>query len=152
LIGRLYPTHDSRPTHHHFQALPRSHNFKKSQITANHKPIRYFRSPQVKVIHYTMAPLQSFMSYFLSQCHCSSIYIVSDNARIPQQQQQQQAAPSGPVSPRHFDYKGTTRWDSVEVMPPGLSPPVRQTSDDDPVYPARASAHPAPLNRTHSLP
>lgn len=73
-----------------------------------------------------MAYLQSFMSDLLSQCgDCSSISVVSDNARIPQQQQQQAASSGRSVSPRHLDYKGTARWysggDSVreaELLPP----------------------------------
>lgn len=104
----------------------------------------------------TTHDLQSFMSGFLGQCDYTSIYVVSDNARIPQQQ----AAPSGPVSPRgHFDYyssKGTNRWDSADVeeaMPPAPGPPVRQASIGEPVYPARASTSPVLLlNRNHSLP
>jgi hypothetical protein len=95
-----------------------------------------------------MSQLQSFMSDLLSQCDCSSIDVVTDNARIPLQQPrppQAPQAPSGPVSsPRHFDYKGTTRWESghrVEAFsPPALGPPVRQRRDDDPVYPKRESA------------
>ena len=73
-----------------------------------------------------MAHLQAFMSDLLSQCDRSSIYVVSDNARIPQQQ----AAPLGPVSPpRLVDHKRTTRWGSVEAIPTAMSPPVRQKSD-----------------------
>jgi hypothetical protein len=97
-----------------------SHNLEKSQ--PNNKPTRYCSSPQVKAVLYTMAHLQSFMSDFLGECDCSSIYVVSDNARIPQQilhlqqqqQQQQQQPLSGPAvsTQHHSDYKGTTRWDS----------------------------------------
>jgi hypothetical protein len=86
---------------------------------------------QSYTLAYTMDLLQSFMSDLLSQYYedCLSIYVVSDNARI--QQQQQQPAPSAPVSPRHLDYKGTTRWDSVNAFPRALGPPVRQISDGD---------------------
>lgn len=68
-----------------------------------------------------MDHLQSFMSDFLSQRDCSSIHVISDNARIPQQQQEEQSEPAGrPVS----------RWDSGS----GVSPPVRRISDGDPIY------------------
>lgn len=82
-----------------------------------------------------MAHLQAFMSDLISRYECSSIYVVSDNARrIPQQQaassqQRGAAAPLGPVSPRFVDYKRTTRWGSVEAIPTAMSPPVRQNSD-----------------------
>jgi hypothetical protein len=107
--------------------LFKSHNFKISQQT--NKPIRYCCSPQAKAINNTMAHLQSFMSDFLYQCDCSSIDVVSDNARTPQQQEQQAAPASGrSVSPRHFEnYKRITRWDSgVEAISPPLGPPVRR--------------------------
>jgi hypothetical protein len=106
-----------------FGILP-SHNFKKSQQT--HKPTPLLLLSTSQSYNETMAHLQSFMSDFLSQYDCSSIYVVSDNARIPQQQE---ASPSGPVSPRHLDCKPTTRWDSVEAAPRFLVPPVRQISD-----------------------
>ena len=78
-----------------------------------------------------MAHLEAFMSDFISQYECSSVYVVSDNARVQQQQQQQQQlAPSSPVPPpRLVDYNRTTRWDSVGAIHVAMGPPIRQMSD-----------------------
>lgn len=88
-----------------------------------------------------MADLQSFMSDLLIQCNASSIVVASDNARIPRQQQ---ATPSE-------DYKATTRWESVEAIPPALGPPVRKTSNGDTCYSARGSPF-SPRSRKTSPP